>query len=137
MRKRPYPLILAIAGIALAVLLVNLIWNGVMTTVFGLPEINYGQAFLLLLLSRLLLGGLGGHWGQKLKSHWQNLSPGERQKIFDWHRGSKGPSSGRRGSGGRGDSSDYCQEGRDQGRDSHNWGPGEFHDDSNHQDWSD
>jgi hypothetical protein len=71
--------------IALAVLLVNLVWNGVMPAVFGLPPIHYGQAFLLLLLSKLLFGGLGGLCGHARKSRWHNMTSGERRELFERH----------------------------------------------------
>lgn len=58
-----------IGGIALAVLLafifgyfVMLLWNWIMPTLFGLPEIDYWLAFGIIILARLIFGGLGhGH----------------------------------------------------------------------------
>lgn len=59
---------MAIGGMALAILIgaifsvaVVYIWNGVMPELFGFPTITYLQAFLLIVLSRLFFGGIGGH----------------------------------------------------------------------------
>ncbi len=63
-----------LAGLALGVLLalgfaivVRLLWNGLMPSIFNVRPINYCQAIGLLILSRLLVGGLwhgrGGHGG--------------------------------------------------------------------------
>ena len=63
---------MALGGMLLAVLIgalfsvvIVFVWNGVMPDLFGLPTIDYLQAFLLIVLSRLLFGGIGhgGHHG--------------------------------------------------------------------------
>lgn len=56
-------------GIVLAVFLafifgyfVMLLWNWIMPTIFGLPEIDYWLAFGIIILARLIFGGFGhGH----------------------------------------------------------------------------
>jgi hypothetical protein len=87
MRFRTKTIWLTLAVAALAVLAVMLIWNAVMTSIFGLPALNYGQALLLLLMSRLLFGGLGHHGlgALGLKSRWRGLSPEDRAKILESH----------------------------------------------------
>jgi hypothetical protein len=52
--------LLVFAGI---VLIVMLLWNALLPSIFGISAINYWQAAGLFILSRLLLGGFGkmGH----------------------------------------------------------------------------
>ena len=78
-KRKKNPLKIAawvVGGVLLAVLFafvfgyfVMHLWNWLMPEVFGLPEINYWQAAGLIILSRLLLGGLGHHHDSKHKSH--------------------------------------------------------------------
>ncbi len=46
--------------VALAALAVMLLWNAVITSIFGLGVITYLQALGLLALCRILFGGFGG-----------------------------------------------------------------------------
>ena len=78
--KRPYPrfmqrIVWIIGGIFLAVFLafifgyfVMLLWNWIMPTIFGLPEINYWLAFGIIILARLIFGGFG-HGDHRPKSN--------------------------------------------------------------------
>lgn len=59
-----------IGGVMLAVLIAFLfglavmyLWNWLMPTIFGLGTITYWQAFGIVVLAKLLFGGLGGHGG--------------------------------------------------------------------------
>lgn len=59
---------MVIGGVAIAVLFaflfgyfVMLLWNWLMPMIFGLGEITYLQAFGLIVLARLLIGGFGHH----------------------------------------------------------------------------
>jgi hypothetical protein len=56
---------IAIAVVAIAVmsLAVMALWNWLAPTVFKLPTIKFKHAFGLLVLSKLLFGGFGGHHG--------------------------------------------------------------------------
>ncbi len=66
-----------------------LLWNALMPGIFGLPALNLGQTFGLLVLSRLLTGGFrpgwrGGHsrhhhWKQKMSERWARMTPEERE----------------------------------------------------------
>lgn len=80
-RKSP-PMILRkigmiIGGVILAVFLafifgyfVMLLWNWIMPAIFGLPGIDYWMAFGIIILARLIFGGLGnGHRDSKKDSH--------------------------------------------------------------------
>jgi hypothetical protein len=78
-----------LAVVALLVLLTMLLWNALMPDVFHLPAINYWQAAGLMLLSRLLLGGLRGfhhHHDHTSRNHlrkrWESLKPEEREEVF-------------------------------------------------------
>ncbi len=57
-----------LAGILVAVVLaflfgyfVQLLWNWIMPEIFGLPKISYWQGFGIIVLARLIFGGLGTH----------------------------------------------------------------------------
>ena len=91
---------LAFAGfaiIALAVLswVVMLLWNALLPSLFGVRPLHYLQAVGLLVLSRLLLGGLRGHghWGHRgWRARWESLTPEERERLREkyarhcrWH----------------------------------------------------
>lgn len=64
------------------------LWNWVMPTAFGLPAITLGQALGLLVLSRLLMGGLGGgmgrrmHWRHRMRERWEQMTPEQREQFM-------------------------------------------------------
>lgn len=61
-------------------LLVKVLWNWLMPTLFNLPLISYWQAFGLLILAKLLFGGFGPHKDHPHNSHFH-------KKIENrWHR---------------------------------------------------
>ena len=91
---------------------VMLLWNALLPQIFALPQISYLQAAGLLILARLLFGGIGdemknhaahrgarrgGHpfdHGNKLREKWMNMSEEERKEFmekekefFSFHRG--------------------------------------------------
>ena len=92
-RKRWYlfsPLILVAA--ALFGFITMWLWNGLLPAIFHIPEINFWQALGLLILSRLLFGGFGGHhnrhaghWGNHIRSKWQNMTQEERENFMKNH----------------------------------------------------
>jgi len=75
---------------------VMLLWNALLPQIFALPQIGYLQAVGLLVLTRLLFGGLGG-WhggrkgrgeghlfhGNKLREKWMNMSEDERKEFIE------------------------------------------------------
>jgi hypothetical protein len=89
-------------GIGVAVLvaafvvgaIVMVLWNWLMPTLFGVPAIGYLQAVGLLILSKLLLGGVrglgrgragpGGHfgpWRARMAERWAAMSEEERAEF--------------------------------------------------------
>ncbi len=68
--------------------LVMLLWNALVPALFGGPALRYLQAAGLLLLSRVLFGGLRGGrchrpWGhRRWREHWESLTPEERARLM-------------------------------------------------------
>ena len=71
---------------------VMLLWNALLPGLFGLPALNYWQAAGLLLLVRILCGGLAHNFGHRKGSHfrgqtnelrekWMNMSEDERKEF--------------------------------------------------------
>ena len=79
------------AALALALLgyIVMALWNAVLPAVTGLHAITFVQALGLLVLSRILFGGLrgwgrrGGHWRARMQARWQQMTPEERERFRD------------------------------------------------------
>src|ERR1700731_4792681 len=77
------------AALAVAVLryVVMALWNAVLPAVTGLHAIPFVQALGLLVLSRILFGGLrgwgrrGGHWRARMQARWQQMTPDERERF--------------------------------------------------------
>lgn len=83
------PLIL-IALVAFSALTMVL-WNALMPVIFHLPVLNFWQAAGLLILARLLFGGMRPHhhrswphypWRQNLRDKISNMSQEERKDFF-------------------------------------------------------
>lgn len=79
---------LVIALVALVGAVVMLLWNGLVPQLFHGPTLAYWQAVGLLLLSRVLFGGLrgrggwGGHWRQRMwRERWEQMTPEERAQL--------------------------------------------------------
>jgi len=69
------------------------LWNWLMPALFGLHAITFWQGLGLLVLARILVGGLGGGGGARngrqrrhLRERWENLTPEEREKLREWMR---------------------------------------------------
>jgi hypothetical protein len=74
------------------------LWNALMPDIFALPALNYWQAAGLLVLARILFGGLGGwhfgphgwrggdgrlfHHGNQLREKWMNMTKEERMAFI-------------------------------------------------------
>ena len=79
---------LVLAVLALAGLVVMGLWNALVPALFHGPTLQYGQALGLLILSRLLFGGLRGrggwhgHWRQRMwRERWEQMTPEERAQL--------------------------------------------------------
>jgi len=65
------------------------LWNWLMPVVFHLPELTFWQTIGLMVLSRLILGGFGGHHKHARRSHrymqkkWETMTPEEREQFRD------------------------------------------------------
>jgi len=76
-----------IAVLALLGLAVMLLWNALVPGLFRAPPLQYWQALGLLILSRILFGGLRGrgwhgHWRQRMwRERWENMTPEERARM--------------------------------------------------------
>jgi len=80
---------------------VMLLWNALLPQIFALPQISYLQAVGMLILSRLLFGGIGDEMknhatrrgvrrgehqfdhGNKLREKWMNMSEEERKEFME------------------------------------------------------
>ena len=80
------PLALA-AFIALFGEVTMLLWNWLTPMLFGWRHITFWQAMGLLVLCRLLFGGLshggkqGSGWRQRRREKWEAMTPEEREKF--------------------------------------------------------
>lgn len=94
-RKSP-PMILRkigmiIGGVFLAVFLafifgyfVMLLWNWIMPAIFGLPVIDYWMAFGIIILARLVFGGMGhGHKDSNHNSHHKRYYGSKFRRKFN------------------------------------------------------
>ena len=91
--KRKWAVIapLAILGMALFVALggwiVALLWNGLLPPLFGWRTVTFWQALGLLVLCRILFGGLGfrGSHGsgvrRRMAERWERMTPEERERF--------------------------------------------------------
>jgi hypothetical protein len=73
-----------VIGLAVFSWVVMLLWNALLPSLFGVPSLRYLQAAGLLVLSRVLLGGLRGHhggWRHRWRGRWENLTPEERERL--------------------------------------------------------
>jgi hypothetical protein len=85
--------ILFLAAIAAVGVIVMLLWNAIVPALFTqVPAISYLQALGLLVLCRILFGGLRGHGGWRGRMHghrlgaerwakWQAMTPEEREQF--------------------------------------------------------
>lgn len=78
----------AFAALAVALLgyVVMSLWNAVLPAVAGIHAITFAQALGLLVLSRILFGGLRGwgrrgHWRGRMQARWERMTPEEREKF--------------------------------------------------------
>lgn len=76
-----------IAVLALLGFAVMLLWNALVPGLFHAPPLQFWQALGLLILSRILFGGLRGrgwhgHWRQRMcRQRLENMTPEERAQL--------------------------------------------------------
>ena len=76
-----------VAGAALAALgyVVMSLWNWLLPPLAGWQAIGFGQALALLVLCRILFGGLRGHggwhWRHRLRERFERMTPAERERF--------------------------------------------------------
>lgn len=86
-----------VAFVALFGWLVMMLWNWLIPDLTGWSTIGYGQAVGLLLLCKILFGGIGGsHHGHghscrccgenKLLERWETMTPEERKLFIESHK---------------------------------------------------
>lgn len=81
--------VFAVLALGAAGYVVMALWNAVLPAATGLHAIGFLQAVALLVLSRILFGGLrargwrGRHWRQRMHSRWQQMTPEERERFRD------------------------------------------------------
>lgn len=76
-----------LAALALAYVVTTL-WNWLIPAISGLHTISFAQGLALLVLCRVLFGGLRGHhghWGWRHRMHrrWEQMSPEDRERFRD------------------------------------------------------
>jgi len=90
----------AALGVAVLGSVVMALWNWLMPALFGWRVIGFWQALGLLVLSKILFGGLRGpaanmHWRRRMMERWEQMTPEEREKFREGMRGrcgGRGPS---------------------------------------------
>jgi len=92
-RKLIWIVPLAVLGIAAFIVIggeiVMRLWNWLLPPLFGWRVVTFWQALGLLVLCRILFGGLGMHggrgghrgWRRRMEERCENMSPEEREKF--------------------------------------------------------
>ena len=83
----PLAIVAMVLFVALGGTIVQLLWNWLLPTLFGWPQITFWQALGLLALCRILFGGLGLHGGprsnvgRRMAARWASMTPEERERF--------------------------------------------------------
>lgn len=83
----PLAIVAMVLFVALGGTIVQLLWNWLLPTLFGWPQITFWQALGLLALCRVLFGGLGLHGGprsnvgRRMAARWASMTPEERERF--------------------------------------------------------
>lgn len=89
------PILIGIAFVALLALLVMSLWNAVLPALVGVNSIGFWQALGLLVLCRILFGGLGmrpGMFGRgrdrrRMHERWMQMTQEQREQFMQHRRG--------------------------------------------------
>jgi len=78
--------LLAVLAAGIAGLVVMALWNWLVPALFGGHAIDFWQALGLLVLARVLVGGLRrgghpGHWRGRFAARWADMSDEERARV--------------------------------------------------------
>ena len=77
----------AVVAVGVVGAAVMLLWNALLPNLFGWQAITFLQALGLLVLSRILVGGLRGGWGRRghwrarMAERWERMSDEERAQF--------------------------------------------------------
>jgi len=97
-RFRSLGILAFLAMIAVFSVAAMFLWNALMPQIFALPVLNYWQAAGMVILARILFGGLGAgrlgmgayglsRHGNPLREKWLNMSEDERKEFLRGRRG--------------------------------------------------
>ena len=98
-RFRFLGILMFLAMIAVFSVAAMFIWNALMPEIFGLPALGYLQAAGMVILARILFGGLGPldfrhhgrhggfHHGNPFREKWIKMTDEERANFMRTHRG--------------------------------------------------
>lgn len=81
------------AAVSLFTFVVMQLWNWLLPDLIGVSEISFAQTMILLVLTRLIFGGLFRRryyrpaWKMRMHKRMQHLSPEEREKFRTEFRG--------------------------------------------------
>jgi hypothetical protein len=82
----PFALLAFLGFIALGGYIVQVLWNWLLPDLFGWPAVTFWQALGLLLLSRILFGGVGGRRGGHGWGHGSRMRSRIRERMAErWH----------------------------------------------------
>ncbi len=88
--------LIGLAAVAVLSVVVMLLWNWLIPSIFGLAVINFWQALGLLVLARILFGRIGGgrhmmpfggmnrhmHGDNPIHEKWMKMSPEQRKEFI-------------------------------------------------------
>jgi len=84
----PLIIVVFVGFIAIGGQVVRLLWNWLLPTLFGWPQITFWQALGLLALCRILFGGFGLGGGsrrfkvrRRIAERWEQMTPEERERA--------------------------------------------------------
>jgi hypothetical protein len=91
-RFRMFKALKIVVFVALALLVFGFVtehlWNWLMPSIFGLKAITFLQALGLVVLSKILLGGIHKHggggprgWKRGMEERWAKMTPEERERF--------------------------------------------------------
>jgi hypothetical protein len=95
----------AVLALIVVGVVVMALWNALLPALFGWPAIGFWQSLGLLVLSRILVGGLrGGHggrmyWRARMAQRWAQMSDEERARFREGMRYRCGRRDGEAGPG--------------------------------------